>query len=156
VDKVIDGCDEHHIHTWLREISPSVQVNWDWQPQRPHTYIAAQLRLDQQLQRRQAVEATPCTWPNQAFVQAARHLEEPISGEAQPELEDIDALPADAVSEMRNEAWTAYKSGDVALVVTAVDGLGLAAAQRLYGPGLVHRALNLASNDRIRIHATVA
>lgn len=147
LDKVAEGLTEQEIDVWLREISPSLTVRWDWNPNRPHSYIAAQLRLESTLSG--AAEDAGCpvpqTKPNTDFLNAAARLREVAPASSPRE----DTVSGEELADLRGAALAAYLRGDVDLVSAAVQGLGLQGAEQLYGTQLVHRALDLARGRRI-------
>ncbi|MFI7246469.1 hypothetical protein [Streptomyces qinglanensis] len=152
IDKIAEGNGEQQLDQWLREISPALRVAYDWRPQRPHLYIAGQLRREfehrQWEAERQAVE-DEATAPNDAFrdaVAQARakhtHTESPIVGGLSGVDDEMRAF-------LRLEAWAAYKQdGDPSLVIAAHEFLGPTAAAALFSAELVSRCLALASNSK--------
>ncbi|MGW7466986.1 transcriptional regulator [Streptomyces xantholiticus] len=65
--------------------------------------------------------------------------------ETLPELHAVDQLSDAEVTALRAEAHGRFLTGDTSLIRVAVDCLGQTIAQRLYGPELVQRALQLAA-----------
>ncbi|MGF0167553.1 hypothetical protein ACQRET_26565 [Streptomyces koyangensis] len=62
-----------------------------------------------------------------------------------PEVDGIDQLDPADLQQLRAEAAQQYALGEPGLITDAVQGLGRATAEQLYGPGLVARALRLAA-----------
>ncbi|MFI2673201.1 hypothetical protein ACH5AU_27235 [Streptomyces albidoflavus] len=62
-----------------------------------------------------------------------------------PEIDGIDQLDPADLQQLRAEAAQQYALGEPGLITDAVQGLGRATADQLYGPGLVARALRLAA-----------
>ncbi|WP_234334654.1 DciA family protein [Streptomyces sp. NRRL B-1347] len=60
----------------------------------------------------------------------------------------MEDLEDDVVTQARAEARQRRMMGDTSPIMVAVDALGRPAAEQLYGPDLVHRALQLASGAR--------
>ncbi|MEV4442795.1 hypothetical protein AB0K09_28040 [Streptomyces sp. NPDC049577] len=69
-------------------------------------------------------------------------------GEALPELSGLADLDDDEVERCRKEAPERLMLGDTSLITVAVDSMGREAAEQLYEPELVRRALQLASGAR--------
>jgi DNA-binding transcriptional ArsR family regulator len=70
-------------------------------------------------------------------------------GEALPGLDNIENLSPNDLADMRTTARGEFMSGDTALITSALDILGLAAAVHIYGSDLVHRARKLASSSSL-------
>ncbi|GAA1110828.1 hypothetical protein [Streptomyces javensis] len=159
VDKVAEGCTEQQINCWLREISPAVTVNFDWRPERPHTYIAGQLRRDDQFRqwdaRHQADQAHGAR-PNADFGDALELTRAQRAGEELSVFDGLGDMDLETRRRLVTDAWTAYKhGGDPSLVLAAHDTLGPVVATQLYGAELVQMCLALAANSdntRIRLH----
>ncbi|MFE1130095.1 hypothetical protein ACFW6R_25830 [Streptomyces albidoflavus] len=62
-----------------------------------------------------------------------------------PEVDGFDQLDPADLQQLRAEAAQQYALGEPGLITDAVQGLGRATAEQLYGPGLVARALRLAA-----------
>ncbi|WP_343239173.1 hypothetical protein [Streptomyces sp. SID8014] len=62
-----------------------------------------------------------------------------------PEVTGIDQLDPADLQQLRAEAAQQYALGEPGLITDAVQGLGRATAEQLYGPSLVARALRLAA-----------
>ncbi|PAU46398.1 hypothetical protein CK936_24335 [Streptomyces albireticuli] len=158
VDKVAEGWDERSINVWLREISPAIRFGCTtaWRPQRPHLYIAAQLRLDAWMREealRRSSENDEGSVPNQEFLAALATLRASHGVHAvMSPLPGIEALSEDDLIDLRQAARAAYRRGDTALIINAVEELGWSAAGFLYGTGLVDRALRLTYARRICLH----
>jgi hypothetical protein len=158
LDKVIDGCDEYQIDTWLRTISPRARFSSRWNSHRPHAYIATQLLLDDQLRREAATrenELAHRTTPNPAFTQATAELRHSTGADAEREPAlalNLGSLDQEDIAALRAAAWQEYRAGDIDLVTTSAENLGIAATERIYGHELVQRTLQLAFNARIRTH----
>lgn len=159
VDKLAEGCTEQQVDAWLREISPAVAVGLDWRPERPHTYIASQLRREQLMRQEDAQRDQD--WanrsaPNTAFAAALEETRPQLAGEEEPECSGLEDLDQETRSRMRAEAWAAYKyAGDPGLVLTTYELLGPTAAFGLYGRELVGLCMTLdanSNNPRIRLH----
>lgn len=63
-----------------------------------------------------------------------------VAGEGLPELAGPQDLTGAERAQMRRAAAAELMSGETTLIAMAVDGWGPAAAERIYSPGLVHRA----------------
>lgn len=66
-----------------------------------------------------------------------------------PELAGPQDLTASELAEMRRAAAAELMSGETSLIRIALDAWGLAVAERIYGPGLVHRARLLDSTTSL-------
>lgn len=160
VDKLAEGATEEQVDVWLREISPSVTTGFDWRPARPHAYIASQLLLerelglaDAQLQQAWAAAAEP----NADFAAAVQETRmQQNSGEEADGCGGLEDLDPETRTQMRLEAWSAYKyDKNPELVLATYELAGPAAAASLYGRELVDRCLTLranANNPRIHLH----
>ncbi|NUU20910.1 MAG: helix-turn-helix transcriptional regulator [Streptomycetaceae bacterium] len=78
-----------------------------------------------------------------------------VGGKAAADAQEIPAaevedLAAEEVAELRAAAWTEFLSGRTALVSGTVQGLGRAAAERVYGAELVARVTRFAALNRAR------
>ncbi|NEE25440.1 ArsR family transcriptional regulator [Streptomyces sp. SID7982] len=62
-----------------------------------------------------------------------------------PEIDGFDQLAPADLQQLRAEAAQQFALGEPGLITDAVQGLGRATAEQLYGPGLVARALRLAA-----------
>ncbi|MEV1040406.1 hypothetical protein AB0J01_27705 [Streptomyces sp. NPDC050204] len=160
VDKLVEGCTEEQVDAWLRDISPSVAVGLDWRPARPHAYIASQLlreqatrQVDAQLQHDWAA----ATEPNTAFATAVQETRlRQIAGEELPDCGGLEDLDQETRTQMRADAWAAYKyAGDPGLVLASYELGGPSMAFALYGRELVDLCMKLdanSNNPRIRVH----
>ncbi|MFB7867710.1 hypothetical protein [Streptomyces sp. NPDC056069] len=87
---------------------------------------------------------------SEAFAAAFRpkgHASAPDS-DALPEVAGVEGLEAAEVAQARAEARLRLMAGDTSLVTVAVDAMGRACAEQLYGADLVRRALQLSSGVR--------
>ncbi|MFH9090503.1 transcriptional regulator [Streptomyces sp. NPDC017673] len=70
----------------------------------------------------------------------------------QDDVADDQALDAELseqeLAQLRADAWGQFMAGETDLVMTAVNAMGPAAAERIYGAELVHRARQIASGSR--------
>ncbi|MER5465554.1 helix-turn-helix domain-containing protein [Streptomyces sp. NPDC002668] len=69
--------------------------------------------------------------------------------EALPALDGLEGLSEQEMAAMRAEAQGRFMSGDTSLIKVAVDSMGRASAERIYGADLVQRALKLASGSSL-------
>ncbi|MER5302185.1 hypothetical protein ABT039_22380 [Streptomyces lasiicapitis] len=158
VDKLAEGCTDQQVDAWLREISPQVAIGLDWRPDRPHTYIASQLRLEETIRQDDAklsADWANRTSPNASFAAALEETRLQQAGEELPDVAGLEDLDEEARRRMQYDAWADYKAGDPGLVKTAYEVLGTAAAVSLYGQKLVDRCMRLdanANNRRIHLH----
>ncbi|PZT71436.1 hypothetical protein [Streptomyces sp. AC1-42T] len=154
LDPVGAGWTEERIDSWLRHIAPSVAVQVGWRPDRPHAYIARQLAKEAEAQaydeQLRADEARR-TAPNDAFVQATHELRGNDDGADLAVAACPEDVDAEALKNLRLEAWWAYKAGDTGLVMNMYETLGPIEAARLYGADLVDRCLALTFSDGIRV-----
>lgn len=139
LDLAARGWDEQRILVWVRETARTCRSGGGlWRPDRPHRYLAAQLRLEAALKAeadQRAAEAAGVTEPNEAFTAAARVLAAPAPAPALEAEEERDTVEAETLEEMRAEAELAWQmAGDGELVLAAVDHFGEDGARRLYGP----------------------
>ncbi|MEU6680941.1 transcriptional regulator [Streptomyces sp. NPDC046925] len=65
----------------------------------------------------------------------------------------VDDLSAEERADLRSTAWGEFMRGETTLVTSTVDASGQAAAERIYGAGLVQRARRLASGSRSSLMA---
>ncbi|MFJ8752099.1 hypothetical protein ACIREO_22620 [Streptomyces sp. NPDC102441] len=159
VDKLAEGCTEYQVDVWLREISPRVAIGLDWRPDRPHTYIASQLRREQAMHeedKQRNLDWANRVAPNAAFGAALEETRLQQTGGEQPAVQGLEALDGETRRRMRADAWADYKyGGNPALVLTAYEVLGPTAAYSLYGKELVDMCMKLDANSynpRIRLH----
>ncbi|MFI5752929.1 hypothetical protein ACIBBE_45605 [Streptomyces sp. NPDC051644] len=156
VDKAADGATLQQIHAWLHEINPVHYFGPRWRPARAHAYVAAKLQQETARERETAqrladeARATPPTAEFTSAVQALRNEDGDV-GEEFAEVTDIDELDASLLQQMRADAWGRFKHyGDTDLVLTAVDGLGVAEASRLYTAQLVDACIRFDANPRLQ------
>ncbi|MGW1815425.1 hypothetical protein ACWCQM_17930 [Streptomyces sp. NPDC002125] len=159
VDKAAAGASLQQVHAWLHEINPSHYFGPRWRPHRAHAYVAAQLQRDAAQDRETAqrlADEARATPPTAEFTNAVQALRNDSAGNAE-EIEEfaaattIDELDASLVQQMRADAWGRFKHfGDTDLVLTAVDGLGVAEASRLYTAQLVDACIRFHNNPRLQ------
>ncbi|MCX5216187.1 helix-turn-helix domain-containing protein [Kitasatospora sp. NBC_00240] len=78
---------------------------------------------------------------------ALRSLHRPApAGDALPDLDGIDDLADEEITQLRTAAWREYLAGESTLIGTAVDTMGQPEAERLYGTELVRRTLRLVTH----------
>ncbi|GAB7101832.1 cell wall protein [Streptomyces phaeofaciens JCM 4814] len=156
VDKAADGATLQQIHAWLHEINPAHYFGPRWRPARAHAYVAAKLQQDAARERETAqrlADEARATPPTAEFTNAAQVLrnESVGGGEEFAEITAIDELDASLVQQMRADAWGRFKHyGDTDLVLTVADGLGKAAASRLYTAQLVDACIRFRANPRLQ------
>ncbi|MGP3991632.1 hypothetical protein [Streptomyces sp. 3N207] len=159
VDKIAEGCGEQQLHQWLLEISPSVLVDLDWRPRRPHLYIASRLRRE--FEQRQWEATLQADWeqataPNDVFADALAQSRSANADDVLPAFDSLSDMDTKTRALLVSEAWSAYKQdGDPSLVTAAYEILGSAMATELYGAELVSKCLALSSNSgnpRMRLH----
>ncbi|MFJ8848543.1 transcriptional regulator [Streptomyces cyaneofuscatus] len=71
-----------------------------------------------------------------------------LDAETTPVQPGVEGLEDDVVAQVRNEARQLLMVGDTSLITLAVDAMGREEADRLYGPALVRRGLQLAYGAR--------
>lgn len=154
-DKAADGATLQQVHAWLHEINPVHYFGPHWRPAQAHAYVAAKLLQDATLARETAqriaddARATP---PTAEFHDALQSLRDDAGTYVEfAEITDIAELDASLLQQMRADAcWRFKQYGDTDLVLTAVDGLGIPEASRLYTAQLVEACIRFDSNPRLQ------
>ncbi|MFE3629493.1 hypothetical protein [Streptomyces goshikiensis] len=154
-DKAADGLSARQVNAWLHEINPVHHYGPSWQPAQAHAYVAAQLLADAARARETAqriADEARATAPNEAFHEAVQSMTRHTGPtEEFAQAVTVDDLDATLLQQMRAEAWLAFKQfGDMDLVLTAAEGLGLSQAARLYGHQLVDACIRYDANPRLR------
>ncbi|MEU1824132.1 hypothetical protein ABZ502_17100 [Streptomyces abikoensis] len=153
-DKAADGATVQQVNAWLSEINPVHYYGPTWRPAQAHAYVAAQLLHDAAHARETTLQLTGGarpTSPTPEFQQTLHTLlQEAGQAEEFAEIASIDALDASLLQQMRADAWWRFKQhGDTDLVLTAVDGLGITEANRLYTRQLVDACIRYEANPRL-------
>lgn len=154
-DKAAEGASVQQVHAWLHEINPVHHYGPTWRPARAHAYVAGQLLRDaahaQEVAQQMTDEAraTPPTAEFHAALQAARQPTGPVEEFA--EVTTIEDLDVNLLQQMRADAWWQFKQhGDTALVLTAVETLGITDAARLYTRQLVDACIRYDANPQLQ------
>ncbi|MFF7415471.1 hypothetical protein [Streptomyces lydicus] len=147
IDKVLEGWDLERVHMWLREVNPADRYGPRFRPERPHAYIAAQLRLERALRDEERERCAPQpkpTTPNGAFAEAL-HLMRTGSADKSPcdVPQPCEGPSNEELQDLRHAAAAAYLANDTDLITSAVRLLGKKAAEGLYGPALVEKTMRL-------------
>ncbi|MGW7312269.1 hypothetical protein [Streptomyces sp. NPDC054865] len=153
-DKAAAGATVHQVHAWLHEINPTHHFGPAWRPRQAHVYVAAQLLQDAASAHRAAqrladeAQATP---PTAEFHDALRALPRSVDdGQEFAQVTDITDLDASLLKQMRTDAWWNFRQyGDTDLVLTAVEGLGITEASRLYTAQLVDACIRYETNPKL-------
>lgn len=66
-----------------------------------------------------------------------------------PALNGLEGLSEQEMTAMRAEAQGRFMTGDTSLITVAVDSMGRACTERIFGAGLVQRALKLANGSSL-------